>query len=131
MICQTQSVIFFSERLVDNDIAAVQTTDLDKLSQDDEKELASPLEENSEPLDSNISTHPNEIISEVLVHESQNGPSGALSPELEPVASPEPVESPIPPSEPVVSPVPSTELLESPVPPSEPVAPSPVIIRVY
>lgn len=93
------------------------------MSQDDEKELASPLEENSEPLDSNISTHPNEIISEVLVHESQNGPIVALSPELEPVASPELLESPIPPSEPVASPVPSTELLGS----AEHVAPSPVI----
>ncbi|XP_030764187.1 SH3 domain-containing protein C23A1.17-like isoform X2 [Sitophilus oryzae] len=35
----------------DNDQAAIQTTDLDKLSQDDEKELASPLEPDQEPIE--------------------------------------------------------------------------------
>ncbi|XP_066146248.1 uncharacterized protein [Euwallacea fornicatus] len=46
---------------LDNDAAAVQTTDLDKLSQDDEKELASPLDAPSEPIDSNVSSESVEI----------------------------------------------------------------------
>ncbi|XP_066247758.1 uncharacterized protein [Euwallacea similis] len=46
---------------LDNDAAVVQTTDLDKLSQDDEKELASPLDAPSEPIDSNVSSESAEV----------------------------------------------------------------------
>lgn len=43
---------------LDNDQAAIQTTDLDKISQDDEKELASPLEDHDDLLDAS----PNPVV---------------------------------------------------------------------
>lgn len=77
---------------LDNDQAAIQTTDLDKISQDDEKELASPLEDHDDLLDANLipNVHSIDFPDDDFVLEKPLSDDSNIAslPELEPITAP-------------------------------------------